>query len=42
MADTRGSGPSNLTLDETVWSRLGRVDLGVLAGVLEPLVPAQV
>lgn len=42
VADMRGSGPSNLALDETVGPRLGGVDLGIRAGVLEPLVPAQV
>lgn len=35
-------GPADGTLDQTVGVRLRSEDLGVLAGVLEALVPAQV
>jgi hypothetical protein len=34
--------PGHLALDETIGARLGHIDLGVLAGVLDALVPAQV
>lgn len=35
-------GASDLALDEAVGARLGSVHLGVLAGVLVALVPAEV
>jgi hypothetical protein len=34
--------PSDLALNEAVGARLGGIDLGVLAGVLVALVPAEV
>lgn len=36
------TGAANGALDKTVRVRLGRVNLGILAGVLESLVPAEI